>query len=234
MSYPVTTPVSFENVTGASINFNSNITNNTNSITNFVSTSGGDMLYRAPGANNTLTRLPIGNESLALRSIGGIPSWGIVSSTGAVTFQSFNALKNGTAQGGITTTPTTITGWDLTTAPAYDNLNTAFNITTGVFTAPATGSYYIKANIFISQSANNGTSRNIEITKNGTPIELVQSPPPASTAVNYSYQIGKTTQCNSGDTLSVRVYRVAGSATLTIPAYAIGTAATNLSIVRLS
>jgi hypothetical protein len=234
MTYPITTPVEFESVTGASVNFNSNVTNNTNTITNFVSLSGGDTLYRAAGVNNTLTRLPIGGESLALRSIGGIPEWGIVSSTGAVTFQSFNALKNGSAQGGITTTATTITGWDVTTAPAFNNLGSAFNITTGIFTAPATGTYYIDANIFIQQSANNGTSRNIDIAKNGTPIEMVQTPPPSSNAVNYSYQIRNVTQCNSGDTLVVRAYRVAGGSTLTIPAYAIGTAATNLSIVRLS
>lgn len=234
MSYPITTPVLFENITGATINFNSSVLNNTNSIRNFVSLSGGDTLYRAPGVNNTLTRLPIGAESLALRSIGGIPEWGVVSATGAVTFQSFNALKNGTAQGGITTTPTVITGWDLTTAPAFNNFGTAFNITTGVFTVPATGSYYIKANVFIQQSANNGTSRNVEIARNGVAIEMVQIPPASSNAVNYSYQISKVVLCNSGDTLSIRAYRVGGGATLTIPAYNIATAATNLSIVRLS
>ena len=233
MSYPITTPVRFENVTGATVDFNSNVTNNTNSIINFVTVTGGDTLYRAPGATNSLTSLPIGAESFALRSIGGVPEWGIVSSTGAVTHQTLNAIKNNVAQGGITGTATTITGWDVTTAPAYTNFGSSFNITTGVFTVPATGTYFISANIFLRQTANNGTSRNLDITRNGTVIELVQVPPPTSTAINFSYQIRKVTTCNSGDTLAIRASRTGGGATLTVPIYSI-TGATNLNIVRLS
>jgi hypothetical protein len=233
MSYPITAPVRFENVTGATLDFNSNVTNNTNSIINFVTVTGGDTLYRAPGATNSLTSLPIGAESFALRSIGGVPEWGIVSSTGAVTHQTLNAIKNNVAQGGIGATPIAITGWGVTTSPAYNNFGSAFNITTGVFTVPATGTYFISANIFLIQSANNGTSRNLDITRNGTPIEYVIQPPPTSNAINYSYQIRKVTTCNSGDTLAIRASRTGGGATLTVPAYSI-TGATNLNIVRLS
>lgn len=233
MSYPISTPVVFESATGATIDFNSDAINN--KIRNFVAISGGDMLYRATGANNDLTRLPIGTASLALRSIGGIPEWGVVSSTGAVTHQSLCAIKNGTPQTGITGTAVTITGWDITTSPAYNNLGGAFNITTGVFTVPATGTYFISANVFLSQSVNTGTSRNLDITRNGTPIELILIQPPSTSSPSaFSYQIRKVIQCNSGDTLAVRAYRTGGASTLTVPAYAIGTAPTNLNIVRLS
>jgi hypothetical protein len=231
MAYSSTTPYEFESTTGANINFNS--TSSTNGILNFVCTTAGDILFRATGLSNTLTRLGIGGANTALISSGGVPTWGTVTSTGAVTFQSLSAIKNNVAQGGIGATLTTITGWDVTSAGAFTNIGTAFNITTGVFTVPATGTYSFDATIFMTQTANNGTSRNIALVRNGTIVAYNQSPPPTSNAVGYTYKLSKLLVCNTGDTIVVQANRTAGGATLTVPAYTT-TASTFLNITRLS
>lgn len=217
MAYSSTTPYEFESVTGASINFNSNSTSN--SIINFACTTAGDILYRSIGVINSLSRLGIGGTNTALISSGGVPAWGVVTSTGAVTFQSLSAIKNGSSQTGITTTLTTITGWDVSSTGAFTDIGTSFDITNGIFTVPATGTYSFQATIFVQQSSNNGTSRNVALIRNGTIVAYVQSYPPSSNTVGYSYQINKLLTCSSGDTISVQISRTGGNSTLTVPAY---------------
>ncbi|MBS1592670.1 MAG: hypothetical protein JST07_11250, partial [Bacteroidetes bacterium] len=79
MSYPINAPINLVNTNGGTdeINFNADgpATNLENKILNFVTTTAGDLTYRASGANNYLERLGIGTNGQILTVVAGLPAW---------------------------------------------------------------------------------------------------------------------------------------------------------------
>lgn len=152
MSYTINAPITFAHTTvGAPdiIDFQAGGASTTtlNQVSNFVTTTAGDMLYRDV-ASNLLERLPIGTNGQVLTSNGTIPVWAAgVTTTPAV----FTAYVTASVAG----IPTSRTGG--TNSNAWFNLNNTyvtwsktspgtdpdnvFNTTTGLFTAPASGTY---------------------------------------------------------------------------------------------
>lgn len=163
MSYPITAPVLFENVAANSpINFTA--TGASNKIENFVTTTQGDLLYREAGANNYLTRLPIGVPGdVLVTSPGLVPIWSNTISNLS------QGIFTATVTGSVTAVPTSRTGggdsnvwfqlygdapsrfvtWS-TSSPASDP-DSRFSLTAGVtygtFSVPSTGIYTLSAQI---------------------------------------------------------------------------------------
>lgn len=194
-SFPVSTPVTFSGSGGALINFNATGTSGQNKIQNFVTSAKGDLIYCISGANNTLGNLPIGiSGGQALVVSNGIPTWSFPTSFGATNYYSLTAIKNGANQTiGGTVVPNVaniITGWDLTTSPAKDNFSgTPFNITSGLFTVPATGGYSFKLHVSFTQSNTANPPRILAIVSSpspgpGTIVASNQMQPPAATTVH--------------------------------------------------
>lgn len=130
-------------------------------------------------------------------------------------FYGFFARKTGT-QGGITTTPTIITNWSASTSPEYNTSSGNFNTTTGVFTVTATGIYSIDCNISFLNTATTG-DRIVEIYNGTTAILRKQFQSSSSSASIQQCNITGTVTLNSGDAISVRIYRTAtGTATITV------------------
>jgi hypothetical protein len=154
MSYPINAPVNFVNSNGGTdeLNFNADgpTTNVLNKIRNFVTTSGGDLVYRAVGANNYLERLAIGNVNDVLTSDGTKPVWG----PGGVN-PTFTAYVTGSIAG----IPTSHSGganpgiWfslnstyiTWSTASPGNDPDGIFNTVGGIFTAPSAGYYSFDA-----------------------------------------------------------------------------------------
>jgi len=150
MSYPISAPVTFEPIAGAELDFQAVV--GQNEITNFVATTAGDMLYRKTGANNYLTRLPIGNPGDVLQPVGGVPAWtsaisnlsqGVfaVTVSGSVAGIPTSQSGGGGANPGVWfTLNNTYVTWNDITAPANDP-DGCFTPATGVYAVPATGTY---------------------------------------------------------------------------------------------
>lgn len=132
-------------------------------------------------------------------------------------FYGFFARKTGTLAG-ITTTPTIITNWSISTSPEYDTTAGAFNTTTGVFTVSISGIYILDCNVSFTNTAATG-DRIVEI-YNGTSIILQkQFQPSSSTASIQDCDITGTVKLNAGDAISVRIYRTStGTSSITVQA----------------
>jgi len=153
MSYLINAPITFAHTTvGAPdiLDFQAGgaSTLTLNQVSNFVTTTAGDMLYRDAGGSNLLERLPIGTNGQVLTSNGTIPVWAAAVTTTPSVFTAYVTAS-------VAGIPTSRTGG--TNSNAWFNLNNTyvtwskaspgtdpdnvFNTTTGLFTAPATGTY---------------------------------------------------------------------------------------------
>ena len=167
MSFPINTPVTFVNTaTDDFIDFEAAI--GTNAMRNFVVTTAGDMLVRAPGAVNDLQRLPIGTDGQVLTVSSGAPTW-VSPIQGQAVFCAYvtgssSAIptsRNGGANPGTwfdlsgNVAPGPFVVWS--TASPGVNPDSVFSTTTGVnygiFTAPATGIYEFEATVTFDSGA---------------------------------------------------------------------------------
>ena len=154
MSYSINAPVTLENTNANDvIDFQADgpATGVLNKVNNFVTTTAGDMLYRAAGGNNYIERLPIGTSGQILTVSGGIPAW----STNVATTSSFTARvsgsvagiptsRNGGANSGVWfNLDNTYVTWS-TAAPGFDS-GSVFTASSGRFTAPSAGTYEFSA-----------------------------------------------------------------------------------------
>jgi hypothetical protein len=163
------------------------------------------------GTTNQLDRLGIGTAGTYLRSgVNGLPVW--------QNFDTLTAVKNGTQTLNAVALPNTariVTGWVLTgnvgNSLANDSFipSGAFNTGTGIFTAPATGTYYVSAELNSTQSNNNGNERVVAIVQNpangatDTIIAVANFAPIASTTIQQMYGVSSIINLNSGDTIGI-------------------------------
>jgi hypothetical protein len=132
-------------------------------------------------------------------------------------YYGFFSRKTGT-QTGITTTPTILTNWSASGSPEYNTTSGDFNTTTGVFTVSTTGLYSIDCNVSFTNTATTG-DRILEIYNGSTAILQKSFQSSSSSSSVQQGNISGTITLNSGDTISVRIYRTAtGSATITVNA----------------
>jgi hypothetical protein len=114
-----------------------------------------------------------------------------------------------------------VTSWTTT----YDT-HSAFNASSGVFTAPMAGYYRISG--VIGFDGNTNGSRIVEVQKNGTGVEALWDREAASSDGNYLS--GSTTiKLNAGDTLRMRAFQNSGGSL----AYVTNTGYNHLEIERV-
>lgn len=162
MSYPITTPVTFESG-GPSSEIDFVGTGLNNKMKNFVVTTQGDILYRPPGGNNYLERLAIGATGDVLQVSGGLPVWsnainnisqGIFTATVVGSVNPIPTSRDGGADPGTWfqlygDSPVRYVTWS-TTTPASDpdsRFSLTGGITYGTFGVPSTGIYTLSAQI---------------------------------------------------------------------------------------
>jgi hypothetical protein len=133
---------------------------------------------------------------------------------------------NGSLQAITTATTTTITHW----TAFYDNLGVNFNATTGIFTAPVTGYYFITAGVLFGSTAGVvGADTILTVNNNGTTIATGVGAEEATTASNHTAYVSAVVSMAAGTTLAIQVQQTSG-ATRSLGANATGT---YVSIVRL-
>lgn len=185
MSYPINAPVDFVNTNnGDTINFEANgpTIGTGNAILNFVTTSVGDMLFRATGGSNVLERLPLGTSGQVLSSNGTVPVW-TTPVSGATVFTAY--ITNTVA--GIPTSRTgganpgswfplnnTYVTWSTSSPGLVDG--SVFNTDTGVFTAPTDGVYSFDALVTFDSGSgvNAGTGLPAASLPSGTAVRQLQ------------------------------------------------------------
>jgi len=181
MSYEISAPVIFTNTNGATdtLDFQANV--GTNKIDNFVVTTGGDILYRATGADNYLTRLAIGANGDFLKSDGTTPFWssshpGQSAFTAYVT-ASIAAIPTSQAGGADPNTWFTLNStyvtWNDTVYPGNDADGT-FTVASGIFTAPANGDYSFDATVTFDYFSGSNKSGGVTDAPTGSAIRQVQ------------------------------------------------------------
>jgi hypothetical protein len=157
MSYPISTPVTFEpSSTNDEIDFKASTAGVDNKLLNFGVTTAGDILYRESGGSNYLTRLPIGAEGDVLQTVGGLPVWSnsmVAQGQGVFTAHVTGSLggiptsRTGAAGGtgtwyalsGVVAGPAPYVTWS-TASPGADPdsaFTTAAGVDYGRFTVPA-------------------------------------------------------------------------------------------------
>lgn len=154
MAYPINAPIDFVNTNVNDVlDFQADgpAAGVLNKVNNFVTTTAGDIVYRAAGGNNYIERLPIGSSGQILTVSGGIPSWSSApSATSSFTAQvnasvaGIPTSRNGGSNPGVWfNLDNTYVTWS-TASPGYDP-NSVFTIAGGLFTAPSSGTYEFSA-----------------------------------------------------------------------------------------
>ncbi len=100
----------------------------------------GDILYAS--AANTLSKLAVGSSTQVLTVSGGVPSWQAAGGGSSTYFQAYRTTNQTVAGGNTTTT--------IVFDTAIDNVGSAYDVSTGIFTAPATGYYAFSTTVFFN------------------------------------------------------------------------------------
>lgn len=117
---------------------------------------------------------------------------------------------NVSGQSIATGTNVTVTGWTKT----FDRLNTNFNASTGVFTAPATGYYAVSSCItFAPASFGAGNSLVLKIFANGVLAVLGSFYPEATFTQPVTVCASSAISLSSGQTLTVQMFQNTGVTT---------------------
>ena len=139
----------------------------------------------------------------------------------ALMYQDSNAqsIPNGTA--------TTVTTWTKVT----DRVNANFNASTGVFTAPATGQYWVAANLtYAVTTGGSGIVQAIRIVGNSVTLAEQQLSITTTTTAPQTVSVSTLVSLTAGQTIVIQAFQNSGSAVV----LAIGSAYNNsVSITRI-
>ena len=173
----------------------------------------GDVFYRSASLN--LASLPPGINGQVLTTHGPAsnPTWENTGASGSNVL-GFSARKLGNQGPTSAALPIVITTWNIA-SPGYDTLGGAFNVGTGVFTAPSTGKYLISAGVTFLNS-NNSSSRLFAVRVNGTEIFKNEFQPTSSVIIPQNCSITSQLVLNIGDQVDLVIYRSGGPTTITI------------------
>jgi hypothetical protein len=180
------------------------------------------------GCNTSINAATLGGATFAAPgAIGGTTAGaGAFTTLGAngndaLLYQTTNALSvpSGTA--------TTVTTW----TKVSDRLNANFNATTGTFTAPVTGQYWVSANLtFAATTGGSGIVQRVAIVGNSVTLAAQSIAITASTTVAQTVTASCLVSLNAGQTIVVQAFQNSGAAVV----LAVGSAYNNsLSIVRI-
>lgn len=104
---------------------------------------------------------------------------------------------------------TTVTTWTKT----FDRLNTNFNATTGLFTAPATGYYRVDAQVMFSGSTTAvGNDYSLSVLANGVAIATGDSRAETTSSIFRSVQVHAVASLTAGQTIGVQAFQNTGAA----------------------
>jgi hypothetical protein len=179
--------------------------------------SVGAMTY-SNTINGDMVALPIGATGDVLRVVGGIPQWSNFTTTETgfsarvATFTAplpapFTELTvgNGPSQAGVT--------WSTSTAPEFDTTGGAFSTTTGVYTAPNSGTVNAQTSISLLSSNNAGQrSLSLIVNKAGTPQRYTMvAQPSADKNIPLVLHAAAQLSLAATDTLEVVISSTAGA-----------------------
>jgi hypothetical protein len=104
---------------------------------------------------------------------------------------------------------TTLTGW----TKAFDRLNSSFNASTGVFTAPATGYYRVDAQIVYAQAASTlNASFDLVINANSSAVATGHYGTETTSSVSRSVQAHAVVFLTAGQTVIIQAFQNSGGA----------------------
>jgi hypothetical protein len=183
MSYPISTPVTFDGFgsPGAEIDFDANVVDN--KILNFVATTAGDLLFRQAAAPNYLDRLPIGVAGTVLQSVAGLPAWvdvitplsqGIFTATVTASTLGIPTSRTGGASPGTWFPLSGVTPYVTWIAPV--NLDGFFSTTVGAtygqYIVPigASGTYTLSAQICFDSGVGVNAGVGLPVIPTGTAV----------------------------------------------------------------
>lgn len=135
-------------------------------------------------------------------------------STGAFTTLSASGndalmYSNTSGQSVPNNTATTVTGWTKT----YDRLNSSFNASTGVFTAPATGYYNVSAQLFYAANTGAaGTNGDVYIVANGAIVAAGIYVRPVATSLAECATASAVVSLTAGQTIVIQANQNSGAA----------------------
>lgn len=149
----------------------------------------------APNANHVIpavdTTQPVGSKNQT------------VTATGLATFttQNFDAMTYSNVSGKTlsATSATTLISW----TQVFDRLGANFNATTGIYTAPNTGYYFVAFGLnYSGSSVNPNTIMNGVISVNGSAVNTIPYVTGAAATFNKTMYASFMISLNSGDTLA--------------------------------
>lgn len=176
--------------------------------------AAGSFTTLATSSTATLNGLSTGGANISGGSINGTSIGATAASTGAFTTLSASGndalvYQNSSGQSIPNATTTTVTNW----TKLFDRVNSSFNATTGVFTAPATGYYRVSATAqFTSTAGAVGNQLGWVVTANSAVV--AQSPYfiEAANSTTRTVSVNTIVSLTAGQTMTLGLYQNTGSA----------------------
>ncbi|WP_176016653.1 hypothetical protein [Burkholderia sp. BCC0398] len=179
-----------------------------------TSSSNSFALDRYVGGSFADSPISVSNSTGAVTMPDGITNSPISGSTGAFTTLSASGndalvYQNSSGQSIPNATTTTVTNW----TKLFDRVNSSFNATTGVFTAPATGYYRVSASAqFAATAGAVGNQLGWVVTANA--VVVAQSPyfVEAANSTARTVSVNTIVSLTAGQTMTLGLYQNTGAA----------------------